>query len=167
MVKQFLLDYEQELLGKKIDLMKSLQKSELSIKENKEYIHFIEISEDKSYESFSPQSYNTKNNKIKLKELKESQKQLEEISISKKSELELIDKKLKELSKVIEKVRNDETDKMHHDINTTNAKETFNSILHKIDFCINLVDIDSKRCKLELQDISKSLRKLINDNEVN
>ena len=141
MVKQFLLKYEQELMEKKIDLIKSFQNNEMSIKENEEYIRFVETSENEDYGSFSPQSYNKKNDLTKIKELKEKQKQLKEMSSQKKEEIDNIDQRLSELSDIIEEVRNDE----EHDL------------IHKIEFCISLVDVDPKRCKLELQEIKKLL----------
>ena len=157
MVKQFLLNYKQELMERKIDLVKSFQNNEMLIKENEEYIRFVEASEDKNYESFSPQSYNTNNNLAKLKELKEKQKQLKEVSARKKEEIEHIDQKLDELSNIIEEVRNDEENRIQQDIKKANRNEKIDSLIHKIDFCINLVDVDPKRCKLELREIIKSL----------
>ena len=157
MVKQFLLNYKQELMERKIDLVKSFQNNEMLIKENEEYIRFVEASEDKNYESFSPQSYNTNNNLVKLKELKEKQKQLKEVSARKKEEIEHIDQKLDELSNIIEEVRNDEENRIQQNIKKANKNEKLDSLIHKIEFCINLVDVDPKRCKLELREIIKSL----------
>ncbi len=158
MIKQFLLNYEQELMENKIDLMKSFQNNEVSIKENEEYIRFVEASEDNNYESFLPQSYNTKNNLIKLKELKEKQKQLKEISARKKEEIEHIDQKLDELSVIIEEVKNDEDNRIQLDTTEkADRDKTRNSLIRKMKFCINLMDVDPKRCKLELQEIIKSL----------
>lgn len=157
MLKQFLLNYKQELMERKIDLTKSFQNNEMLIKENEEYIRFVEASENKNYGSFSPQSYNTNNNLTEIKELKEKQKQLKEISVRKKEEIEHIDQRLSELSSIIEEVRNDEENRMRQDIKKASRNEKLDSLIHKIEFCINLVDVDPKRCKLELREIIKSL----------
>lgn len=157
MLKQFLLNYKQELMERKIDLTKSFQNNEMLIKENEEYIRFVEASEDKNYGSFSPQSYNTNNNLTEIKELKEKQKQLKEISTWKKEEIEHINQRLSELSSIIEEVRNDEENRIQQDIKKANRNEKLDSLIHKIEFCINLVDVDPKRCKLELREIIKSL----------
>ena len=157
MLKQFLLNYKQELMEKKIDLTKSFQNNEMLIKENEEYIRFVEASEDKNYGSFSPQSYNTNNNLTEIKELKEKQKQLKEISAKNKEEIERINQRLSELSSIIEEVRNDEENRIQQDIKKTNRNDKIDSLIHKIEFCINLVDVDPKRCKLELREIIKSL----------
>ena len=157
MLKQFLLNYKQELMERKIDLTKTFQNNEMLIKENEEYIRFVEASEDKNYGSFSPQSYNTNNNLTEIKELKEKQKQLKEISAKNKEEIERIDQRLSELSNIIEEVRNDEENRIQQDIKKENRNEKLDSLIHKIEFCINLVDVDSKRCKLELREIIKSL----------
>lgn len=157
MLKQFLLNYKQELMERKIDLTKTFQNNEMLIKENEEYIRFVEASEDKNYGSFSPQSYNTNNNLTVIKELKEKQKQLKEISAKNKEEIERIDQRLSELSNIIEEVRNDEENRIQQDIKKENRNEKLDSLIHKIEFCINLVDVDTKRCKLELREIIKSL----------
>ena len=158
MLKQFLLNYKQELMERKIDLTKSFQNNEMLIKENEEYIRFVEASEDKNYGSFSPQSYNTNNNNLaKLKELKEKQKQLKEVSARKKEEIEHIDQRLSELLSIIEEVKNDEENRIQQDIKKANSNEKIDNLIHKIEFCINLVDVDPKRCKLELREIIKSL----------
>ena len=157
MLKQFLLNYKQELMEKKIDMTKSFQNNEMLIKENEEYIRFVEASENKNYGSFSPQSYNTNNNLTEIKELKEKQKQLKEISAKNKEEIERIDQRLSELSNIIEEVRNDEENRIQQDIKKENRNEKLDSLIHKIEFCINLVDVDTKRCKLELREIIKSL----------
>ena len=157
MLKQFLLNYKQELMERKIDLTKTFQNNEMLIKENEEYIRFVEASEDKNYGSFSPQSYNTNNNLTEIKELKEKQKQLKEISAKNKEEIERIDQRLSELSNIIEEVRNDEENRIQQDIKKENRNEKLDSLIHKIEFCINLVDVDTKRCKLELREIIKSL----------
>lgn len=157
MLKQFLLNYKQELMERKIDLTKSFQNNEMLIKENEEYIRFVEASEDKNYGSFSPQSYNTNNNLTEIKELKEKQKQLKEISTWKKEEIEHINQRLSELSSIIEEVRNDEENRIQQDIKKANSNEKIDNLIHKIEFCINLVDVDPKRCKLELREIIKSL----------
>lgn len=157
MVKQFLLKYEQELMEKKIDLTKSFQNNELLIRENEEYIRFVETSENEDYDSFAPQSYNRKSDLTKIKELKEKQKQLKEISARKKEEIENIDQRLSELSDIIEEVRNNEEQKVQEDIKEANRNKTLDSLIHKIEFCINLVNVDPKRCKMELQEIVKLL----------
>lgn len=157
MLKQFLLNYKQELMERKIDLTKSFQNNEMLIKENEEYIRFVEASEDKNYGSFLPQSYNTNNNLTEIKELKEKQKQLKEISTWKKEEIEHINQRLSELSSIIEEVKNDEENRIQQDIKKANSNEKIDNLIHKIEFCINLVDVDPKRCKLELREIIKSL----------
>ena len=155
MVKQFLLDYEQELLEKKIDLMKSLQKNELSKKENMEFIHFIEKSEDKSYDSFSPQNYSTRSDRKRLKELKEEKQRIEELSTKVETEIKDIDSKLEKLYKVLDEIR--KYDIVEEEKGSAIDYPGLNSIVHKIEFCSNLVDVDPKRCKLELMEICREM----------
>ena len=98
---EYLNECMQELLAKRIDLQEALQKNEGELRENRELIHAIELSEDKSYESFAPRNYTSDRNEKKVKELKSDQQQLLENDRSLKKELEKINEKVERLESVI------------------------------------------------------------------
>lgn len=189
MIKQYLLNYEQELLEKKIDLSKALQKNDISIKENIEFIHLIEASEDKSYDSFTPQNYKKDTNHNKIKELKDNQKLLQENGIKLKNEVDDISKKIVELENIIQLVNqsNSNIKGMEEQLNDNeivrlklletqeyerqriarelhdSTVQSLTSMIHKIELCTRLIDMDNNRCKLELQNMSKTVKETIKD----
>lgn len=189
MIKQYLLNYEQELLEKKIDLSKALQKNEISIKENMEFIHFIEASEDRSYDSFTPQNYKKDTDHNKIKELKNNQKLLQENGVKLKNEVDAISKKIEELENVIQLVNqsNSNIKGMEEQLNDNenfrlklletqeyekqriarelhdSTVQSLTSMIHKIELCTRLIDMDANRCKLELQNMSKTVKEMIKD----
>ena len=71
MITNFLLNYEHELIEKKKELCKALKEKTLSIKQNEEFIRFIEMSEDNSYDLFAPQNFKNNINQERIRELNE------------------------------------------------------------------------------------------------
>ena len=189
MIKKFLLNYEEELLSKKIDLSKALQKLEMSLKENVEFIHFIEESEDKLYDSFSPNNYKSDSNNKKIKELKERQKVLKKERDELDLKLKNTTEKILELQTIIQQVNQEnenlknlegqviENEDVRMEILSTREYErqriardlhdstvqSLASMIHKIELCNRLMDMDSNRCKLELQNLSKVVKDTIRD----
>lgn len=108
MVKEYLSNQRQELLEKKIDLQKQLHKNELSTKENEEFLRYIQSTENKSYDSFTPSNYKNDRNEQKKKLLKEEIKELHEQEIFLTDELVHISEKIEELDEVIEFVKSEE-----------------------------------------------------------
>lgn len=189
MIKEYLINYKQELLEKKIDLTKALQKNELLIKEKIEFKRLIELSEDKSYESFSPQNYNNDKNKEQIKELKNQQKELEEKKVQLKTEIEAINKKIDELECILKSLKqlDNETKHMKEELDDNevfrlklletqeyerkriarelhdSTVQSLTSMIHKLEFCTKLMDMDPSRCKIELQNLSNTVRDTIRD----
>lgn len=186
MVKHYLLNYQQELLEKKIDLEKSLQKVEILIKENQEFIRFIQNSEDKSYDSFSPHNYKSDSDEKKKKELKEQQKELKEQTISLKNQIEHINQKSNELENIIKLLKTENNKEIDKDDDSevfrmklletqeyerqniarelqNSTLQSLASMMHKIEICTKLADMDPNRCKLELQNLSKTVKNTIDD----
>lgn len=201
MILQYLINYKQELAEKRIDMIQSLHKIELKIKENMEFIRLIENSQDKVYDSFSPHNYNVNNtNNIKMKGLKKESERLQENKNKIKKEMEDIDQKMKDLDSMIQYLKNvernqvenkkienqrieqnketeEEMQKFHfkllENFETEKQKiaseiyelnlENVTGIIHKIEACSKFVDLDAKRCKLELQSLIKEMNKISKD----
>lgn len=201
MVQQYLINSKQELIEKKIDLIQSLHKIELKMKENKEFIRLIDNSQDKVYDSFSPHNSNRNNtNSIKRKGLKREFEKLQESQERIKKEINEIEQKMTDLDSMIhylkivernkienQKIENqniekkkeleEEQQKFHYRLlnhfeleQKSIASEIFelnmeavSSVIHKIEMCSKFVDVDIKRCKLELQNISKDMKSLSKD----
>ena len=189
MIRKYLLNYEQELLEKKIDLSKALQKNEISLKENTEFIRFLESSEDKSYDSFAPHNYKNDMNAKRMKELKENQKKLIAEGERIKDEIDNISKKIMELEQIIQieqqaVEKSESIEKQLEDNGKFRLKlletqeyerqriarelhdstvQSLTGMIHRIELCSKLMDMDPNRCKLELQNMTKTIRETIRD----
>ena len=75
MVCTYLEKLQEEYLEEKIQIDKSIANLEIQLKENIEFIKFLDESTDVCYESFSPRNVNDKN-KTQIQELKEKQKDI-------------------------------------------------------------------------------------------
>lgn len=191
MVCAYLEKLHSEYLEEKLNIDKVIGNLQLQLKENIEYIKLLEDSTDSIYESFSPREINSEN-KLKLKEAKEKQKEiLQEIDELKEKQDKVIHK-VDELENVIkvakssiiknEEIESEVGDRHESDVYRLKLLETqenerqrisrelhdstvqnLTSIVHKTELCSKLIDIDPIRCRLELTMMSRTLRDIIND----
>ena len=185
MVCTYLEKLQEEYLEEKIQIDKSIANLEIQLKENIEFIKFLDESTDVCYESFSPRNVNDKN-KTQLQELKENQKDiLHKMNEEKNKQAEII-QKMDELSSVIkvakstsEKKEKTEIDSDIYRLTLLETQENerqrisrilhdstvhnLTSMIHNIELCSKLIDMDPIRCKLELTMMSRTLRDIIND----
>lgn len=188
MVTEYLEKIHQEMYEKKVSLERDYKKTELLLKENIQFIYTLENSLDKNYESFSPRDINHKSYE-KIESLKEEQSQIQKDSEKLELEISNLNEHLAELEDVLKNVREntratedkeiliEEDETFRKKILETQelerqriARELHDSIVqsltgivHKIEFCSKLMDMDTVRCKLELQTMSKMVRKIIED----
>lgn len=184
MITSYLEKLQKEYLEEKFSVEKKLNNLQIRLKENKEFIKMLEEGCDPSYESFSPRDLNSKN-KAKVRELQEEQEHIQKnIENEKLKEYEW-EEKLTELSEVIKvcrKTLRKNTETIDDEVYRLTLLETqenerqrisrelhdstvqnLTSLVHKSELCSKLVDLDSVRCKLELNTMSKMLREIIND----
>lgn len=188
MIIEYLEKIYAEMYEQKVSLEHDYKKNELLLKENIQFIYTLENSLDRNYESFSPRDINHESYE-KIENLKEEKSQIEKqeeilrIKISDLNdhlaELEHVLKVVRENTKAVEEkevlLEDDEifrkkileTQEMErqriarelHD----SIVQSLTSIVHKIEFCTKLMDMDSVRCKLELQTMSKMVKRIIED----
>ena len=186
MVKTYLENLQSDFLKEKVTLEKEINNLQIHLKENKEFIRLLEESNDTAYASFSPREVNPKN-KVKLEELntekKNIEKQLEQLQ---EQYAECIGK-LQELSEVLHSLQFSEreqnvsaaADREKYRLTILETQENerqrisrelhdstvqnLTSMVHKVELCSKLVEIDPVRCKLELVTLGKTLREIIND----
>lgn len=188
MIIEYLEKIYAEMYEQKVSLEHDYKKNELLLKENIQFIYTLENSLDRNYESFSPRDINHESYE-KIENLKEEKSQIEKqeeilrIKISDLNdhlaELEHVLKVVRENTKAIEEkevlLEDDEffrkkileTQEMErqriarelHD----SIVQNLTSIVHKIEFCTKLMDMDTVRCKLELQTMSKMVKRIIED----
>lgn len=188
MITEYLEKIHQEMYEKKVSLERDYKKTELLLKENIQFIYTLENSLDKNYESFSPRDINHESYE-KIESLKEEQSQIQKDSEKLELEISNLNEHLAELEDVLKNVREntratedkeiliEEDETFRKKILETQelerqriARELHDSIVqsltgivHKIEFCSKLMDMDTVRCKLELQTMSKMVRKIIED----
>ena len=185
MVCTYLEKLQEENLEEKIQIDKSIANLEIQLKENIEFIKFLDESTDVCYESFSPRNVNDKN-KTQIQELKEKQKDiLHKMNEEKNKQAEII-QKMDELSSVIKVAKSTSEKKEKTEIDSDiyrltlletqenerqrisrelhdSTVQNLTSMIHKIELCSKLIDMDPIRCKLELTMMSRTLRDIIND----
>ena len=189
MVSAYLEKLQEEYLEKKIQIEKTLLGLEMQLKENIEFIKYLEENTDVSFESFSPRDVNAKS-KTKIKELKEKQVTLKELIEAEKIKKEEIIQRLDELTNVIkvahstistseDKKNDSEIDHHQYRLKLLETQENerqrisrelhdstvqnLTSMIHKLELCSKLIDMDPIRCKLELTMMSRTLKDIIND----
>lgn len=186
MVKTYLEKLQSDFLEEKVTLEKEINDLQIRVKENVEFVRLLEENNDTAYASFSPREVNPKN-KVKIQELnkekKEMEKQLEQLQ---EQYAECVGK-LQELSEVIhslqlsateqkvptaaerEKYRltiletqENERQRISRELHDSTV-QNLTSMVHKVELCSKLVEMDPIRCKLELITLGKTLREIIND----
>lgn len=185
MVNEYLEKIQNHFLKEKVDIEKNINSLQIHLKENVELIKLLEENSDPNYASFSPRELNPKN-KEKIKELEEERKSIEvQIKEEQKKYNECLEK-IQEISEVIDSLgeSNAEQDFSNIDIEAyrlslletqenerqrisrelhDSTVQNLTSMVHKVELCSKLVEMDPIRCKLELITMGKTLREIIND----
>ncbi|MBQ6442251.1 MAG: ATP-binding protein [Lachnospiraceae bacterium] len=188
MVKEYLEKYLIELVEERILVEHEYTDCENKIKENISFIALLEEKNDPNFESFTPREVNTSNKK-KIAELREEQKRLLDLSQKKKLELSDFNAKIDELNSVIRVAR--EAEKPGDELITNvddnvilrrklletqeaerqriarelhdSSVQSMTGLVHKAELCYRLIDIDPVRCKMELKNMSKFTKEIIDE----
>lgn len=184
MVNSYLEKLYQQYTDEKLEIENKINTLQIHLKENMEFIKLLNESNDPNYESFTPREVNGKN-KAKILELKNEQKEIQQ-------ELEQIEKdnikckeKLDELEEVMKEARENQMRKSAEAASGISGEnlleiqenerqrisrelhdatvQNLTGLVHKVELCSKLVEMDPIRCKLELNMITKNLRDVIND----
>lgn len=186
MVVSYLEKLQSEYMQEKLDAEKALSDLQVHLRENVEFIKLLEETNDPNYESFTPREVNSKN-KMKILELREEQKSIQELIEQQKVYLSECEDKLEELRNIISEAKRimvgnenqkemmtesyrvtlletqeNERQRISRDLHDYTV-QNLTSLVHKTELCSKLVDMDPVRCKLELSTMSKTLRDIIND----
>lgn len=185
MIISYLEKLQQQYEQEKLDAEKELNNLEIHLRENIEFIKLLDETNDPNYESFTPREVNAKN-KTKIRELRDSQKQIKESIENAKVLCSECEHRLEELNSVIIQAKHEKTlnkqDNLDNELYRTTILETqenerqrisrelhdytvqnLTSLVHKTELCGKLVEMDPIRCKLELNTMTKTLREIIND----
>lgn len=188
MIVNYLENLHQQMYEEKLNLERECRRKEILKNDNNKFIQALESSLDENFESFSPRDIDQESH-LKIESLLEEQKEIEleinelEIKIAKlntdlnelesvlkaarENEKSSIEKEnLKEKSEIIQRkilelqeMERCRIAKNMHDLTIQNLT----NMIHKVDICIQLIDVDPVRCRLELHAISKQIRDIIQD----
>lgn len=187
MVINFLIEYQNSLIKEKSELETEQKNCNVRISE---IIQFIEqLREEDDFDALSPRKQNSDIQK-KIFELEKEQNCFFKKSEKIKQRLQDIDSKLDELESVLNVARNENEDRekqingilekddifklkmleiqekerqrIARDLHDSSVQNMV-SMVHKIELCSKLVDIDPIRCRLELVNMSKVIKEVIEE----
>lgn len=188
MVKEYLEIYQNELLNKKLILEKRCHDLEIKVKENIQFILYLEKEKQDQYDSFTPRKYDKKQDE-QIQNLKAQQEIFEKEAEKVAYEISDINGRLAELSSIIKVARQNEmTSRNVNSIVNNNdfirlkfletqelerqriARDMHDSVIqsltgmvYKTELCTKLIDMDIEKCKLELATMSKMLHGIIDE----
>ena len=159
-VINYLEKYSDLLLEEKINLQAQQKNIEQEIKETVAFRKLLEEKNDSSFEIFTPHIVNSKNKEeIKKLEQQEEKKKLELQEIL--EQIEQQEEKYEELAVVIKQAKQNyanhqEKSSLQNSLDEIVYKR-LEQFITKIDLCSNLLNLDSMRCKIELDNMKKSV----------
>lgn len=182
MVEEYLEKMYQELYEKKLNLEHEYQRREVLLSNNMKFTQTLQDSLDEEFESFSPRSIDEESHR-KIDSLLEEQESLQNGMETIQYELSDINYRLKELNVILENIRQKQGDidvplkseenslemsLFDIDGQITIYKESIerdlipdiSSIIHKLEVCNKLAEIDIQRCRLELKEMERSAKKI-------
>lgn len=188
MVKEYLENYQDELMQKKIVLEKRCHDLEIKVKENIQFILYLEKEKEDTYDSFTPRKYGRKQDE-QIQNLKAQQELFEKEAEKVAYELSDTNSRLAELSSIIKVARQNEltSQNINSIINNNDyirlkfletqelerqriARDMHDStiqsltgMIYKTELCTKLMDIDTEKCKMELETLSKMLHGIIDE----
>ena len=104
MVVTYLEKIRDKYIEERIDISAKLNEALVLQKENVEFIKLLEQNNDSNFEAFTPRTINSFN-KTKIVELKEEQRVLQNNISSLKSDLEIVEREIEEVSLVIKEAK--------------------------------------------------------------
>ncbi len=154
-----------EALEKKMKIDSKRCTVQMKLEENKRYIEKLLQEDESGVDLFSPRKQNKKLQKT-IVSLEEDQKKLqvklEELNLQ-LSESEF---RLSEFEQAIQEAKEKEThiDQIQNQYESSNVLDQIEDvaylerIIHKLELCKKIIDVDTNRCKLELDTLTKVIR---------
>lgn len=173
MSTEFLEKLYSELLQKKSKQESEQNNIVIKIKENEKYIKKFQKEGEENYDAFSPRNQNQnlkkkiesfeKENQLLLQKKEEVEISLDEIN----HKIQEFDTALKEKKDIITFYKKNEKYRKKYRKFQQRYAEDISSIIHKLEFCIQLMNVDHRRCEMELTSLIRSLYEKIEDEKKN
>ncbi len=159
MVKKFLKELREDLLHEKMELESREKQIKAKIQENAIFLQKMKEENDQNYDVFSPRKQNVKW-KEKIHSLEREQEKLEQEANTLALQLDRLHEKRLDLDAVISIVRQKESDEKKSVSNETEKQEEriLSDVVHRLEFCLQLMELDMNRCKVELAAVIKKIR---------
>ena len=183
MVIDYLEKVREQYEENQIDLKNKLNAVSNEYKENIELIKVLEDNNDPNFESFTPREVNGFNRQ-RIAELEERQHQLSGELTALRVHIGAIQEDIYQINSVIKVAKEDvskessnydekfkfalletlenERQRIARELHDSTV-QNLTSMVHKIELCIKLLDMDPIRCKLELSSMGKVFRDIIED----
>jgi two-component system sensor histidine kinase DegS len=182
MVKEYLEKTRDQFLQERASLKDKEVELQNRLKEHISFIQLLEESDDPNYAAFTPREVNGYH-KQKIEELKQEQNEIAEELNQLKIQILNVNCNIDEINSVIKVTRGllegkacspeknkfyiletqeKERQRIARDLHDSTV-QNLTSLVHKSELCINLMDVDPVRCRLELTSLNKYLRDVIND----
>lgn len=180
MVVEFLNELQSEYLDKKLKIESEEKELKNKLEENLELIQKLKEEEEKNFNAFSPRNQKSKY-KDNIKNLEQEKESIIKELDNFKQQLNEYAIKIDKIAPVIEEARqkffqvtsiqdyNEKKNslKNHSKKDSSELRNVYvknmTGMIHKLDFCSKIVQIDPSRCKIELSAISNGIRETIDD----
>ena len=188
MVIEYLEKVYQELYERKLNLERDNQRREISLKDNVKFVETLENTLDQNYEFFSPRKVDNESH-IKINALLKEQRVLEEDIRKAKIDILDLNVRISELESVLKSARQIKKKSLsgHKELKEEQVSQNnvfeiqeierqriardmhdsvvqcLASLVHKIELCDKLGEIDPIRSKLELRAMTKNVREIIHN----
>ena len=189
MIIEYLEKLHHEMYESKLNYEIECHKKEVLLDDNTKFIQALENSLDENFESFSPRDVDFESH-LKIESLLKEQKKTEAEIGALEAEIAKLNTHLAELEHVLKIARENEKSsliketleekkeevnpwgllemqELEHQRIAKNmhdfALQSFTNLIHKIEICTKIMDVDVVRCRLELHAVSKQIRDIIQD----
>lgn len=159
--------YLEKIKAQLVEEMDSLKKKKINLEntiaENEKFTELLDESNDPNFESFTPRTVNGRN-KEKIKELNQQQIELIKEKEQTEERIQSVTVQLEECKNILqyeyeqERIKMEEQNhvKLHEDI-----IQKLTDVLQKLQLSLEIVDMDTHRCRLELSDTIQQIQNLI------
>ena len=164
MVKKMVIRYLEKLCEEynkeKFHIDRQCESLQLRLKETTELMKLFEETSDPNYESFTPREVDTKKKRQYLK-LQEEKKNIQSALDQQREASEDWKKKIDELTEILLEEKRKASEEERKELEYEKIAEDLAGLLHRLDLCYKLAEVDVARCRMELHILTESIQNMI------